>query len=1100
MIFKRLIFPLLVFLCIGITAQAQDWTNKNETSEKFEFNELTQEFDNYWQGREIPKGSGYKPFKRWQHRWENQLDKNGQLPAAGAAKSAFDKYLRDHNVKQEGRSSWQSLGPNSTVGGYAGTGRINAIGFHPTNTNVIYAGSAGGGLWKTTDGGNSWLPKTDFLGSIGISKVIVHPTNPETVYIATGDGDASDSYSIGVMKSTNGGDTWANTGLNWSTNNYRLIREMVMDPNNSDALIAATNNGIYRTTDAGASWTQEQTGNFYDVEFNPDGSTNTFYAATKNEIFRSIDNGDSWSLVQTISGSNRLALATTADNSNYVYVLSSQSSGSGFNGLWRSTNSGTSFTSMSTSPNILGYSSDGSGSGGQGWYDLVIAADPSNANTVYVAGVNNWKSTDGGATWSITSHWYGAGGISEVHADKHELEWQGNVLWEGNDGGIYRTSNGGDTWTDKTANMIISQMYRIGVSETDGRVMAGLQDNGSKQRQTSGTWADEVGGDGMDCAINPENSSVMYACIQNGELRRSTNGGASWSDIQDNIPGTPSGAWVTPYRLNPQRPATIIAAYTDVYRSYNQGTSWVAIGTGLGTSKKTILTISPQDSNYMYVGTSNALWQTTDGGANWTAKSTPGSSTTMVKVSPSSPTTLYATRSTYGSARVYRSNDGGSSWTSISGTLPQIPANCIEVHDDGDETLYVGLDIGVYYRKQSDSDWTLYSDALPNMPVFEIEIKEQTDEVYIASYGRGLWKNNTIGVSSVCKSPTSISLDQLEGSTATFSWTEPNAVPSEGYEYALTESATFPTSGTLTSNITVSVTDLEGDIEYYFYVRSKCSSTEYSSWISYGPLVLPRACGPSYYDTGGASANYGDNENESYTICPSNAGDVVEISFTSFNVETNWDAMYVHNGDSIDSPLFSSTNGASNAGFPAGGYWGTSLPGTFTSTHESGCLTVSFRSDGSVTRSGWEHTSTCVTSCADNVENSEDEGSGSLRSLLDCSQDGIITFDESLYGTTVSLDSKLVIDGMTTISVPDGNTIILESNSDDPVFDILASGTLELINIIVVAGTENVGAAVINQGTLKLNASQVKQNQANTPSSLIENNGTLQVINNSVVE
>lgn len=1090
-----------VFLLLSNLLLSQNWMNKQENKEGFNFEEISNEFESYWEGKEVTKGCGYKPFKRWQYRWDNLKDTKGQKPTSGTAISEFNTYLRKHDASQDVRSTWESLGPNTNSGGYSGSGRINAIAFHPMNSDIIYAGSAGGGLWKTTNGGQSWSPKTDFIGSIGISKIVVHPTNPDIVYIATGDGDASDSYTTGVMKSEDGGDTWSSTGLDWSTSSFRLIREMVMDPNDSNILMIASNIGLIRTTNGGETWFQEQIGNFYDVEINPDPNNNIFYAATKNAVYRSTDSGNNWTTVQAIEGSNRLAIATSEDNSNYVYVVSSKAVGSGYNGLWRSTDSGATFTNMSTTPNILGWDIQGIESGGQGWYDLVIAADPNNANTVYVGGINTWKSLDGGATWSIVSHWQGGSEVSEVHADKHELEWQGNVLWEGNDGGIYKSLDGGASWTDLTSDMIISQMYRIGVSELDNKVVAGLQDNGSKQREVTLDWFDEVGGDGMNCAINPDNSSVMYACKQNGEIRRSTDEGVTWVDIQNNIAGQPTGAWVTPYELNPQNPSTIIAAYEKVYRSYDQGNTWETIAYDIGGVKKSLLAISPQDSNYIYVGTTNALWQTTDGGASWEVRTTPGVSTKMIKVSPSSPNTLYATRSSYGDARVYKSIDGGSTWMDISGSLPNIPANSIEIHNDGNETLYVGLDIGVYYRGQTDEDWILYNAGLPNTPIFEIEIKEQTNELYVATYGRGAWKNNAIGSNANCQAPLLVSLDGIEGSSANISWIAPMDSPEEGYEIALTQSTDFPQSGESTMTASVTYDDLIENIDYYFYIRSKCSSNEKSSWSMFGPISRERGCGSTFHDTGGASSNYANNEDESYTICPSNEGEIVTIEFTSFNVESAWDALYVHNGNSVDAPLFSSNNGATGSGFPAGGYWGHALPGTFTSTDESGCITVSFKSDGSVNRSGWTHETTCSMTCSNMVQSNEDEGSGSLRDAVDCVEAGTtISFEASMNNEVISLQNKIVIDKEVIIMAEEGSNVEIAANSEEPVFEIIEGGSLTLVNITVRGGMANDGSAIINQGALTLNAGHVKGHISHMANSLLINSGAMVIANNSVIE
>ena len=920
---KKITYTLSFLFLFAFQAYTQEWMNGNETpADNPNFYEIMSQFEAYWEGKEIGRGKGYKPMRRWEHQWQPRVNEDGSFPTSGRNLDAFNAYLRNNNTEdRSSTSSWESLGPSSNTSGYAGTGRINSVGFHPTDQDIVYVGSAGGGIWKTTDGGDSWTPISDFIGSIGVSAIIVDPVNPDIVYIATGDGDASDNYSIGVLKSLDGGSTWNTTGLNWSTSATDLIRAMVMHPNDNNILLLASNNGIYRTTNAGTSWTLEQSGNFYDIELKPQATSNTFYACTKTQIYRSTNSGDTWSSQHTLSGTNRIALATSEDNPDYVYALASKSSGSGFHGVYRSTNSGVSYSTRSTSPNLLGWSSSGSDSNGQGWYDLVIAVDPNNANSVHVAGVNHWRSTDGGSNWTIKSTWNGAGGVQEVHADKHALEWQDdNTLWEGNDGGIYKTTNNGDNWTDRTSNLVISQLYKIGVSEQDNKVIGGLQDNGTKVRNNSGNWNDEIGGDGMDCAVNPDDASVLYGSLYYGDIRRSTNGGSSWSNISNAIPDESGedAAWVTPYVLAPSNPSTIVVGYENVYRSTNQGGAWTKIGDNLTSNPLLYADIAPSNSDYIYVGRGSSMWKTTNGGSSWSSPGGPGNNTAMVKVHPTSPETLYAVRQNYSNGnKVYKSTNGGSTWTNISGTLPNIPANCIAIHDDGDETLYVGMDVGVYYRNNTMSDWVLYNTDLPNVQISEVEIKEQTNELYIATYGRGVWKNNTIGASSLCVYPGSAEVTNITNNTADFSWSETNPVPGEGYEWAYNTSSTVPGTTYTTTSTAVNVTGLQSGTEYYFFVRANCSETSASSWVTAGPYTTKYGCGDDFFDSGGSNGEYSNQEDITTIICPSGSDQAIKLTFNSLDIETNWDALYVYNGNSITSPQFSSGAGC-DAGWISG--------------------------------------------------------------------------------------------------------------------------------------------------------------------------------------
>ncbi|NOT38730.1 MAG: HYR domain-containing protein [Saprospiraceae bacterium] len=742
----RLISLILSFLTISIFLSAQPWMDKAFQSKSPNFLSIQKEANDYWSVRNIKeKGKGYKAYKRWEWYWQSRVIEDGSFPAANHTINQFDRYVKSQkNQTRSMPANWTSLGPNfSPGGGYAGVGRINSIAFHPSNVNIFYVGAAGGGLWKTTDGGVNYTTSTDLLGSLGVSGIAVLPSNPDVIFIATGDGDGFDNYSIGVLKSTNGGTSFSTTGLNWNITNFRVIRKIILDPDNENSMMIASSFGIWRTTDGGANWTSVQSGNFYDIEANPDGSTNIFYACTRNMLFRSTDNGATWSNVQTILGTNRIALAIAPSDDTHVYALCSDSINSGFKAFYRSTNSGSSYTLRSSSPNLLGWETNGSDVGGQGWYDLVATVDPTNKDIIFVGGVNTWKSVDGGANWTINTHWFAGAGPPAVHADKHAFEWRGTTLFGGNDGGVYKTSNGGTTWTEISGNLTISQMYRLGVSASDGKVICGLQDNGTKLRSSGGTWTDEIGGDGMECSIHPTSSNIMYGEYQNGGLHGSTDGGINWRHIRDSIPGDPNGSWITPHSLDPVSSSTIYAGYTKVWKSINNGTSWTDISGAIFGGNLTILNVAPSNNQIIYAGRSNVLYRTTNAGTTWDSLSSPGSNTNMIAIHPTDPNTLWAVRQNYSAgAKVYKSTNGGSTWTNVSGTLPNIPANCIVYDPCTLDGIYVGMDVGIYYRDNSLSDWVLFSDQLPNVEIQELEILKSTNKIYAATYGRGLWSSD----------------------------------------------------------------------------------------------------------------------------------------------------------------------------------------------------------------------------------------------------------------------------------------------------------------------------------------------------------------------
>lgn len=763
---KRLL--VIAFLSAGsFSLPGQEWVEMMREPGK-NFYDIQAAFNAYWKGKDssVP-GNGYKPFKRWEAFMEPRVYPSGDLSLVSNNLKNFQEFLEanagnkslqnSNNNALSSSTTWTAMGPMGPMSGVATNGfprkagRDNFITFHPNNPNIFWAGAPAGGLWKTTDGGLTWTTNTDNLSVIGCSDLAIDPSNPNTMYLATGDGDAGDTYCIGVLKSTDGGLSWNPSGLTFAVSTQREMRRLIINPSNPQVLLAATNAGIYRTANGGSSWTLVASGTTYDLEFKP-AHPNVVYAGGTT-LRRSNDGGITWVTISNgipTSGCNRMALAVSAADSNYVYALRSNSSNSGYGGLYRSTDGGTTFTVMSTAPDVLANSCTGSTGGGQGWYDLCMAVSPTDVNKVNVGGVNVWSSNNGGATgtWTIIGCWIGtsAPGVY-LKADHHDLEYDANgALFSASDGGVfkYNVSN----WIDLNAQRNIAQIYKIGVSAlTANRWITGHQDNGTGL-YTGSIYQASYAGDGMDCFIDRTNDQNLFASTPNGSYVRSTNGGGSYSNITGS---TGSGAWVSPWKQDPVVATRLYCGKSQMFVSNNLGTSWTQLTATGGGGAITEFAIAPSNNQVIYVihGTNTVLRRTTDGGTTWTAATAlpaGAGAPTFITISPNDPNKLWVTVSGYSAGnKVYQSLNGGTSWTNISSNLPNLPANCSVYQPGSSDLIFVGMDVGVYYKDNSSSNWTLYNIGLPNAPISDMEISPAAPGLLRAStYGRGVYQVDVI--------------------------------------------------------------------------------------------------------------------------------------------------------------------------------------------------------------------------------------------------------------------------------------------------------------------------------------------------------------------
>jgi photosystem II stability/assembly factor-like uncharacterized protein len=827
-------------------------------SREYNFYDIQKSFNDYWNDKNInhetPKEDrlGWKQFKRWEWFWEQRVYPTGEFPPRGHVFEEYLEYQKKNKSNKKDKTQnteWNFLGPSSAPGGYEGMGRLNCVIEHPdyngTTNQTIWVGSASGGIWKTTNDGSTWTSNTDELAVLGMGDLVIDPIDSDIMYAATGDGDGYDTFSIGILKSTDAGATWNTTAFQVQVNQTYVCRRIVMNPDDSDELFVATNGGLYRTTNAGSNWTQSISGSFWDVKFHPTDS-DIIYAAKGNEFYRSTDGGDNFTYISTGLPTNsiRYTIAVTPDEEDYVYLLSSNSSRA-FNGVYRSTNAGQSFTTRSTTPNLLNSSFDGSGTGGQGNYDLSMAIDPNDAETVIVGGVNLWKSTDGGANWEIKGYWTNSS-VEEVHADHHMLYWPvAGRLYSAHDGGLDISTDDGETWEYIGSGLEITQFYRISVSQTNADlILCGAQDNSSFLKTSSTFGMTRATGDGMEQAINPEDEDIMYTASYYGKIYKSTNGGDSW--FVSNYPDE-NGAWVTPYQIDPNNSDQLFAGYLRVWKSTNGGGSWTAISSFTNESALTFLHVAPENSDFIYTGRNGALWKTTNGGSSWTSLTIP--STNAIKsivTNPDDADEVWICFSGYTSGqKVYHSTNGGTSWTNISGTLPNVPCNVVTYQKDVDDRIWVGTDIGVWYRGDDDSDWEEFNDELPNVICNDLEIYEAGDKLRLGTYGRGLWEvdlpTNRPGTPEL-SSPTDESTDQ--STTLTLSWNSVDNVDS--YDLQVSTSDDFATTvvDVNTTSTSYEVTGLNYNDEYFWRVRSLDEDIE-SNWSdvwSFSTTGNPNSC------------------------------------------------------------------------------------------------------------------------------------------------------------------------------------------------------------------------------------------------------------------
>lgn len=758
--FKLFTLPLLLLL--GADAAAQKNIDDILSDPSNNYYIIKQKADSFF-NRVGTVGTGWKQFKRWEFSVRNNISANGDIPEFDLlnrqAYTDFKANYSRNDFTEAGVSNWVALGqqdPTIQAGdAQNGAGSLRCIEF---NGPDIWAGGAGGGLWYgnfVSGSTYTWSPRTDGIANLSVQDAVVAPTNASIIYALTGAvGGASGYRSTGVLKSTDGGSNWSPTGLSFPQNGGVKGYKIMCSSLTSNVVWACTTSGLYRTADGGTTWnlvTYSTTvggpqinlsTETFDIEYQP-GSTSVLYATSTNYFYKSTDGGITFLRTDNVAAGlpatgDRIEIAVTDANSAYIYLL--YGNGTSYQGLYRSTNSGSTFTLRSSTPNVLG---------SQAWRNICIAVSPTNVNDLYVGGLDIFKSNDGGANWTQVSNWTSTSTANFCHADIFDLYCNSTYLYAATDGGLYRMTRSTDTWTNIHQDMQIAQAYRIGIDPTASAafVTMGNQDNGT-YKNSGGTYLSIGGGDGMETVVKPSNTNVIYLSSQNGSFRRSDDGGTSSTSIR-----TGAGNWTTPAVLRPGNDTHIYIGYTNIDYNTTSGTgAWSTITTGFGSAIES-LEFAPSNNTILYAtdGASvkrfnlSGTWSTTTITGNLPALS----NITELAVDPTDANHLLISIGGYTATQkvyeTFNANAASPTWTSIVRNLPNVPVNCITMNNDAANSIYVGTDIGVFVTNDNRVNWIMYNNGLPLTRIYDLEINSAlaTPRIYAATFGRGVFYADT---------------------------------------------------------------------------------------------------------------------------------------------------------------------------------------------------------------------------------------------------------------------------------------------------------------------------------------------------------------------
>ena len=691
------------------------------------------------------------------------------------SKKHYEEFLKTINNETRLRTNyqWLPIGPHN-IGG-----RTLDVKFNPQNPNTIFAASASGGLWISYTGGvgvSAWQRIETGYPVLGIKSIAIMPQDSNTIFIGTGEvynyGNAiggravrttRGSYGIGILKTTDYGKTWTKS-LDWSYNEERGVNDVEIDPNNFNRIWAATTEGVYLSTNGGNDWNSMLNVTMAnDIDIHPDSSNIIFVAcgnlgSSEHGIYKSTNFGLSWQkltqgLPQTFGGKAVLDISKSNPSIIYASIGNGYTSGAG-TWLCKSTNGGQSWQVV----NNTDYATY------QGWYSHYVGIHPQNPEFIICGGIDIWKSTNGGTILTRKSEWsawyFGETPIGGpegpphyAHADHHSIAFHPlnpDTIYFGTDGGVFRSTNGGETFEGLNGGYQTTQFY-YGFSSSftnPNLAIGGMQDNATAIYTGKLNWRRVIGGDGCQTGINQQNNNILYGTYQNLVLLKSTNGGNNWFSIAP--PNRSNQAFVAPVIVCISNPDVIYAGSAFLHKSTNAGQSWSLMNAGNMIDGNPIMAIgvssSSTDTLYLAtapVSTRSKVFRSTNGGVSFTniTGNLPDRYIEDIAVDPNDSKKVYIVLSGFGTSHLYKSTNGGNDWIDIGINLPDVPASAILVNPFNTQQLFFGNDLGVYFSQDGGISWTMVSNGLPyGCIVIDLNFIENGQIIRAITHGNGVYQ------------------------------------------------------------------------------------------------------------------------------------------------------------------------------------------------------------------------------------------------------------------------------------------------------------------------------------------------------------------------
>jgi hypothetical protein len=639
---------------------------------------------------------------------------------------------------------WRSLGPWTIPNGqtYGASrvnvsGRVSSVVVDPRNPAHVLVGAANGGVWKSRDRGASWSPRTDYAATLAVGALAFDPRNPATVYCGTGEGDWWWFLGAGMLRSTDGGTTWAT--LCTAPFVGQGFHDIVVDAADGRHLLAGTTGGLYVSTDGGVTWTRRRTARTWSLAMAPAGGTSAeILGACSDGLWRSANGGTTWNAV-ALPGApgafDRLAVDIARSNPGVAYAWGARGNTAY---LWR--RAGGNWTAVGAPPGV---------STGQAWYDWFLAVAPDRDTQVYCGAIEVHRGDLSGTTWTWRNLTNKGSSGDSIHPDQHAIAFEPgrpDTIYVGNDGGLYRSGDRGITWQHCNNGLVISEFEYLAQDYGSSRwLIGGTQDNGTERWTGSQVWDHIADGDGGDCGVNRTTPRTVFHTYYGMSPERSTIAGnfGSWAWIGPPVPAGEGSLFYPPFECSAVGGDTIAIGGDALYVSRNGGTAWTRLGLPAG-ARSSALYIPNVDN--VFVGTTDGrIFRTQWTGASWSALAaltTPRANAVVsdLFVDPTNLARMWATHRTVGGGRVYVSDNGGTAWTDRTAGLPGLPINAIEVDPGNRNRVWVAADLGVYQSRDGGASWTDFSNGLPNMYVGDLVFQPHARVLRAGTRNRGVWE------------------------------------------------------------------------------------------------------------------------------------------------------------------------------------------------------------------------------------------------------------------------------------------------------------------------------------------------------------------------